>query len=101
MTSATDPKVGCGEAVRGGDVGGGGGGVGEVGVDVGQEVAHHRGNAWTHVLPRQTGEVAEERLERKGEGVGWAESGKKDNTFNYRKNFADDPLQRHSGVCAL
>lgn len=52
----TNPKVGGGEAVRGGDIGGGGG-VGVEGIDVGQQGAHHRRNARTHVLRGQAGEV--------------------------------------------
>ena len=31
--------------------------MGEVGVDVGQQVTHHRGNAGAHVLRGQTGEM--------------------------------------------
>lgn len=49
LCSDTNPKVGGRKAVRGGDVGGGGG-VGVERVDVGQQGAHHGGNARTHVL---------------------------------------------------
>ena len=59
------PKVGRGEAVRGGGGGGGGsGGVGEVGVDVSQQVAHHRRDAGTHVLGGQAGEMPARSRER-------------------------------------
>ena len=52
------PKVGRGETVRGGGGGGGGGGgVGEVSVDVGQQVAHHRRDTGAHVLGGQAGEM--------------------------------------------
>lgn len=65
MASAeTHPKVGGGKAVRRRDVGGGRGGVGEVGVDVGQQVAHHGRHPWTHVLGRQAGEVPAPGQER-------------------------------------
>lgn len=57
----THPKVGGGEAVRRGGGGGGGGGrVSEVGVDVGEQAAHHGGHAGTHVFGRQTGEMPAE-----------------------------------------
>lgn len=56
---STNPKVGGSKAVGRGHVGAGGG-VGVEGVDVGQQGAHHRGNAGTHVLGRQAGEVSED-----------------------------------------
>lgn len=59
MFDSTNPKVGGSKAVGGGHVGGGGG-VGVESVDVGQQGAHHRRNARTHVLGRQAGEVSED-----------------------------------------
>lgn len=54
----THPEVGRGEAVRGGRGGcGGGRGVSEIGVDVGEQVAHDGRHTGTHVLGRQAGEV--------------------------------------------
>ncbi len=55
----TYPKVRCSESVRSGSSGcGGGGGVGEVGIDISEQVAHYCWHTGTHVLGRQTGEVA-------------------------------------------
>lgn len=59
----TNPKVGGSKAVGGGHVGGGRG-VGVEGVYVGQQGAHHRRDAGTHVLRRQTGEVPEKEKHR-------------------------------------
>lgn len=59
MFYSTNPKVGSSKAVGGGHVGGGGG-VGVESVDVGQQGAHHRRNARTHVFGRQAGKVSEE-----------------------------------------
>lgn len=61
--AVTNPKVGGSEAVGGGHVGGGGG-VGVEGVDVGEQGAHHRGDAGTHVLRGQTGKVSEKEEHR-------------------------------------
>lgn len=47
------PEVGGGEAVRGGDVGGGSG-VRVEGINVGQQGAHHSRNTGTHVFRRET-----------------------------------------------
>jgi len=65
VSANTDPEVGGGESVGGGDAGGGGG-VGVEGVDVGQQRAHHRGNAGTHVLGRQTRKVPENKTRAEG-----------------------------------
>jgi hypothetical protein len=53
----THPEIWGREPVAGGHVVGGGG-VRVVRVDVGQQVAHGRGNALAQVLGRQTVEVA-------------------------------------------
>ena len=56
-TIQTHPKVGGSKAVRGRDIVGCLGGVSVVGVDVGQQRAHHRRNTWAHVLRRQAGKM--------------------------------------------
>lgn len=54
----TYPKVRGSKSVRCGGSGcGGGGGVGEVSVDISEQVAHHCWHTGTHVLGGQTGEV--------------------------------------------
>lgn len=59
------PKVRRSESVRGGCRGcGSRGGVCEVSVDVGQQVAHHGWHAGTHVFSRQTGEMPTERRKK-------------------------------------
>lgn len=59
----TYPKVRGSKSVRSGGSGcGSGGGVGEVGIDISKQVAHHCWHTGTHVLAGQTGEVpAEEK----------------------------------------
>lgn len=66
-STETDPKVGGSESVRCRDVGCGCGGVGKVGVDVGQQVTHDCWHSWTHVLCRQAGKVTTPRQSRKGQ----------------------------------
>lgn len=57
----TYPKVRCSKSVRRRGSGcGGGGGVGEVGIDISKKVAHHCWHARTHVFGRQTGEMPAE-----------------------------------------
>lgn len=54
----THPEVGGSESVRSGGSGcGGGGGVGEVGIDICEQVTHHCWHAGTHVFGGQTGEM--------------------------------------------
>ena len=54
----TYPKVGCCKSIAGGHICTGGG-VGVVGVDVGQKSGHVGGHSGAQVLGRQTVEVAE------------------------------------------
>lgn len=56
----TYPEIGGGKAVGGVGVAGGGG-VGVVGVDVGQQGAHHRWHAGAHVLGGEAGKMPTER----------------------------------------
>lgn len=55
------PKVrGCKSVRSGGSSCSGGGGVGEVGIDISKKVAHHCWHTGTHVFGRQTGEMPAE-----------------------------------------
>ena len=57
----TYTKVGRSKSVRSGGSGcGGGGGVGEVGIYISKQVAHHCWHTGTHVFGGQTGEVPTE-----------------------------------------
>lgn len=56
----TYPEIGGGKALGGVDVAGGGG-VGVVGVDVGQQGAHHRRHPRAHVLGGEAGKMPRER----------------------------------------
>lgn len=58
-SAKTHPKVRCSKSIRGRNVVGSLGGVGIVGINVGQQGAHYCRYTRAHVLRRQTGKVAE------------------------------------------